>query len=533
MRNTDDEGANSYGDGAWEFRHDDFKAGCRDKLQNIRRKVPLKKPRVSPRPEDQQHLHNSYHQPPHQPHPHTVPHRTTNVFAPIDRASPYSTNEVAHLKAQVDSLTKMQYDMGQHLNSLTQDYQSVIGELVQFQRNMLAQDTVMQHMMSYLLTMGTKVPEDQDQPPEQQQQLQHQQHQHQQQHQQEQQEQQTEDNGFVPPSEAQTLISSYRQAARASFDAMTALSKRVNSTPYLTFPISYSNNELVSATTTTSSNHPAPSSVGTVNYNASPISATFDEEDARSPTSTVAIKPEDRSPSYRTPTSAHAPQQQRQSSNEIVFSTNIFQTPQYSAPHQQQPSSDASHSSDPPSALSQQEQQPNPALPPIVPEELIDNQTDASGGLRVFTVGHLTPREKEEDAEEEDKEEDPVERRRNSLRIRRKTFVPGWAVPPKVLLVEDDDVSRKLSNKFLQVFGCETDMAVDGLSAVNKMNWTKYDLVLMDIVMPNLDGVSATSLIRQFDPTTPIISMTSNVQSDDVMTYFSNGKKWTVSIHSC
>jgi len=65
------------------------------------------------------------------------------------------------------------------------------------------------------------------------------------------------------------------------------------------------------------------------------------------------------------------------------------------------------------------------------------------------------------------------------LRVRRSTFVPGWAVPPRVLLVDDDAVSRKLSTKFLKVFGCTTDVAVDGISAVNKMNLEKYDLVLM------------------------------------------------------
>lgn len=99
----------------------------------------------------------------------------------------------------------------------------------------------------------------------------------------------------------------------------------------------------------------------------------------------------------------------------------------------------------------------------------------------------------------------------------------GWAVPPRVLLVEDDVVCRKLSSKFLQLFGCEIDTAVDGISAVSKMNSQKYDLVLMDIMMPNLDGVSATSLIRQFDPNTPIISMTSNSSPNEIMTYFSHG----------
>lgn len=112
---------------------------------------------------------------------------------------------------------------------------------------------------------------------------------------------------------------------------------------------------------------------------------------------------------------------------------------------------------------------------------------------------------------------------RQTLRVRRSTFVPGWAVPPRVLLVDDDAVSRKLSSKFLQVFGCTIDVAVDGVVAVNKMNLEKYDLVLMDIVMPKLDGVSATSLIRQFDPMTPIISMTSNSKPNEIMTYYSHG----------
>ena len=52
---------------------------------------------------------------------------------------------------------------------------------------------------------------------------------------------------------------------------------------------------------------------------------------------------------------------------------------------------------------------------------------------------------------------------------------------------------------------------------------SKYDLVLMDIIMPQLDGVSACHLIRQFDAT-PIIAMTSNIRSDDISMYFQHGK---------
>jgi osomolarity two-component system, response regulator SKN7 len=69
---------------------------------------------------------------------------------------------------------------------------------------------------------------------------------------------------------------------------------------------------------------------------------------------------------------------------------------------------------------------------------------------------------------------------------------------------------------------------LDGLEAVNKMNaGSKYDLVLMDIIMPNLDGVSACHLIRQFD-STPIVAMTSNIRSDDISMYFQHGQFKTI-----
>jgi osomolarity two-component system response regulator SKN7 len=46
---------------------------------------------------------------------------------------------------------------------------------------------------------------------------------------------------------------------------------------------------------------------------------------------------------------------------------------------------------------------------------------------------------------------------------------------------------------------------------------------VQDIIMPNLDGLSATTLIRQFDMLTPIISMTGNSAPSDVMNYYSHG----------
>lgn len=72
---------------------------------------------------------------------------------------------------------------------------------------------------------------------------------------------------------------------------------------------------------------------------------------------------------------------------------------------------------------------------------------------------------------------------------------------------------------------CADLVKLDGLEAVNKIQeGVKYDMILMDIIMPNLDGVSACHLIRQFDRT-PIIAMTSNIRSDDIQMYFQHGER--------
>lgn len=100
---------------------------------------------------------------------------------------------------------------------------------------------------------------------------------------------------------------------------------------------------------------------------------------------------------------------------------------------------------------------------------------------------------------------------------------PGWIRQPRVLLVEDDPTCRQIGGKFLYSFAAVVDTALDGLEAVSKMQeGMKYDLILMDIIMPNLDGVSACHIIRQFDRT-PIIAMTSNIRSDDIQMYFQHG----------
>ncbi|KAF3986911.1 hypothetical protein FT663_04678 [Candidozyma haemuli var. vulneris] len=92
-----------------------------------------------------------------------------------------------------------------------------------------------------------------------------------------------------------------------------------------------------------------------------------------------------------------------------------------------------------------------------------------------------------------------------------------------VLLVEDDNVCIQLCRKFLMKYGCQVTVVTDGLNAISTVKQTIFDLVLMDIVMPNLDGASATNIIRSFDTRTPIIAMTANIQDADLVNYLQNG----------
>jgi len=123
------------------------------------------------------------------------------------------------------------------------------------------------------------------------------------------------------------------------------------------------------------------------------------------------------------------------------------------------------------------------------------------------------------------KEVDATELRNKYAESRKKSNYndPGWVRSPRVLLVEDDPTCRQIGAKFLSSFSCTIDTALDGLEAVSKIQeGGKYDLILMDIIMPNLDGVSACHIVRQFDRT-PIVAMTSNIRSDDIQMYFQHG----------
>lgn len=82
----------------------------------------------------------------------------------------------------------------------------------------------------------------------------------------------------------------------------------------------------------------------------------------------------------------------------------------------------------------------------------------------------------------------------------------------RILVVEDDEDLRYLAKQQLKKIGLMADTACDGKDALEKFKEKKYDLILMDVMMPVLDGVSATKQIRELEKDskirTTIIAMT-------------------------
>jgi len=90
----------------------------------------------------------------------------------------------------------------------------------------------------------------------------------------------------------------------------------------------------------------------------------------------------------------------------------------------------------------------------------------------------------------------------------------------RILLAEDNLTNQIVAEAMLELFGCDVDLTTNGKEAVQAVKEQKYDLILMDCQMPELDGYSATGKIRDFEKLTetthtPIIALTAHAMSGD------------------
>lgn len=95
-----------------------------------------------------------------------------------------------------------------------------------------------------------------------------------------------------------------------------------------------------------------------------------------------------------------------------------------------------------------------------------------------------------------------------------------------VLIVDDNATNRMVAEALCEMFDCTSEQAVDGVEALEAVKARSFDLILMDIKMPRMDGVAATRAIRALDgpaARTPIIALTANADPEDVRGYLEAG----------
>jgi len=89
--------------------------------------------------------------------------------------------------------------------------------------------------------------------------------------------------------------------------------------------------------------------------------------------------------------------------------------------------------------------------------------------------------------------------------------------PLRILLAEDNAVNQKLALRILEQMGYRADVASNGIEAVESIERQTYDVILMDVQMPEMDGLDATRNIRKLNQVTQphIIAMTANAMEGD------------------
>ncbi|WP_339932291.1 response regulator [uncultured Brevundimonas sp.] len=97
---------------------------------------------------------------------------------------------------------------------------------------------------------------------------------------------------------------------------------------------------------------------------------------------------------------------------------------------------------------------------------------------------------------------------------------------PHILIVDDNATNRVVAQALCEMFGCTSETVEDGLEALEAVQERAFDLILMDIKMPRMDGVQATCAIRALAGPAqdiPIVALTANADPEDTKAYLSAG----------
>jgi len=91
-----------------------------------------------------------------------------------------------------------------------------------------------------------------------------------------------------------------------------------------------------------------------------------------------------------------------------------------------------------------------------------------------------------------------------------------------ILIVDDEELIRNVVKEYLEANNYNVTEAVDGKDAINKIKFNNYDLIILDIMMPNLDGVSVLKEIRETKDV-PVIMLSARNQEYDKLEGFEYG----------
>ena len=84
-----------------------------------------------------------------------------------------------------------------------------------------------------------------------------------------------------------------------------------------------------------------------------------------------------------------------------------------------------------------------------------------------------------------------------------------------ILLAEDNAINVKVAQTLFKAFGIEVDVAHNGREAIQKIQEKQYDIIFMDLLMPEKDGLQATIELRASGIQTPIVAMTASASRGD------------------
>lgn len=104
-----------------------------------------------------------------------------------------------------------------------------------------------------------------------------------------------------------------------------------------------------------------------------------------------------------------------------------------------------------------------------------------------------------------------------SLPVKQAVHTVGHSHDLSILIVDDNQINLSVAQMQVEKYGCNTTVAVNGQDALDKTQYEDFDLILMDVQMPVMDGLEATRRIKKEKPELPIIGITANAKKSECL----------------